>query len=121
MKPKVLIVVSIICLILAAAIFAVLIWRGTSFQAAIVFVGILFIFWFIAIKGAARSLTSGNKQLVQVWPWQKMPSQSLALLAISPVLVGLIVYLTYPVTYLTLILILVLLVMIAASLFYFLR
>jgi len=119
MKPKVVIVgSSIVCLLLAAAILAVLMWRGVSFQAAIVFVGILLIFWFIATKGAARSLTSENKQLVQVWPWQKKLSQSLALLVISPLLVGLIVYLTYPATYLTLIL--VLLVMVAASVFYFL-
>jgi hypothetical protein len=109
---------SVGCIVLGAIGVSVLVRRGASFQAALLLAGIFLVFCFIPIVAAARLINQGDKRPFHFWLRTRGLARSLTLFVISPLLVGLIVFLTYPSTTLTVVLVLT--VMIAASSYYFL-
>ena len=110
---------SIGCVVFAAVLAVVLVNIGQSLPRALLAAGILLVFLFIPIAGAVRSIKTREEQKGPALQKGRMfLVRAIVLFVLSPLLVGLIVFFTYPSTFITLPLVLV--VMVAASLFYFL-
>jgi len=116
---KVIISFSISCIVLAVILSLVLVNMGQDPARALLTAAVLLVFLFIPIAGALRSIK--RKEEDRSYELRNKNSaviRPIVLFVLSPLLVGLIVFLTYPSTFITLSLILI--VMVAASLFYFL-
>jgi len=110
---------SLGCVVLAAVVAVVLVNMGQSLPRASLAAGILLVFLFIPIVGAVRSIKTRQEEKGPALQKGKLfLVRAIVLFVLSPLLVGLIVFSTYPSTFITLPLVLI--VMVAASLFYFL-
>jgi membrane protease YdiL (CAAX protease family) len=109
---------SVGCIVLAGIVVSVVLNRGASFHAALLLAGVFLVFCFIPIVATLRSIKRGDEEPFGLWLKKRGLARSLTLFVISPLLVGLIVFLTYPSTGLSVVLSLT--VIIAASVYYFL-
>ena len=103
---------------MAAILAFVLLKMGQPPVRALLTAAVLLIFLFIPIASALRSIGMKEEDRRPTFQKGKLAViRPLVLFVLSPLLAGLIVFLTYPSTFLTLFLVLI--VMMAASLFYF--